>query len=281
MKDKVINDVSSCLQEINEIADAYEEYATQEYELDGEDAPKGPTWYKYHHNLWFRGQSNYEWPLSPKVYREDFYFAAHKAFDFHLGYEQTAFNQFIVRTKHLISKPLSTSELYFLAQHHGLPTRLLDWTTNPLIALYFTVTDIKSKNKDGALFAFFSRKNKKNDVIYVQKEYKRIDNYLSGILGYPPKKTIEPNYPFKIIPLTSPGRILSQSSRFSLHSDNCANINNLIEDEIVKFLIPSSEKELIKKELSLLNINKSSIFLDIDNIVADINDEIYCTNNNC
>lgn len=272
--DEGLRKISDCLEATREIANTYEIETKKEYGVD--ENYQGPSWYKYQHNLWFRGQADYDWPLLPQVCRSDFQESATRSKDSVSGYEKSAFNQFIIRANHLIENEMSISEQYFLAQHYGLPTRLLDWTTNPLTALFFAVSNSKHEQIDGAFFAFLSRNDmpgyEHEGLLYNHRDAKTINSLIKEIL-HEKKGNDFFKYPVRIIPNNQAGRIILQSSRFTLYLNNSKKYD-IGNPAIFKINIPWKYKKSILKELSLLNINRSTLFMDMESIIADIKSEM-------
>jgi hypothetical protein len=112
-------------------------------------------------NLWYRGVNVHFDNQAPGVYRAGFTKRAEQfktkedLEDKRLRLEREMISNFRVAGAAFLSK-YSPTEMYFSAQHFGMPTRLLDWSTNPLAALFFACDG--ADGKDGYVYAMDSRK---------------------------------------------------------------------------------------------------------------------------
>ena len=100
---------------------------------------------------WWRGHANRDWPLAAQVFRTD-------PKGIRRYEDQSALiGHFVSRAPTRSYRACPDRDDYFgwlfLAQHYGLPTRLLDWTENPLVALYFAVNELKED--DGCLWTLW------------------------------------------------------------------------------------------------------------------------------
>ncbi len=91
----------------------------------------------------FRGQSNKDWKISPKLYREDLF-----------DHEGTMIKEIVYASP----KEFEMDKFDILAklQHFGFPTRLLDVSSNPLVALYFACSDKNEMEHDGVVYIFLN-----------------------------------------------------------------------------------------------------------------------------
>ena len=101
---------------------------------------------------WFRGHSNSEYMLIPSVFRPSEGTTNNSSY----YNEKKLLDEFIRCHPEAKEKHTDTIELLTYAQHYGLPTRLLDWSENLLVAVYFACC--ANLDADGEVFIFKSDK---------------------------------------------------------------------------------------------------------------------------
>ncbi len=104
---------------------------------------------KKRHNLtqlWYRGHSDSDYHLVPTIARQ-YKYAGRSIHGFDLQQERNLLHRFRRRAYPHVGRILNEWEALFLARHHELPTRILDWTASPLVALYFACASTKNLDK--------------------------------------------------------------------------------------------------------------------------------------
>lgn len=190
-------------------------------------------------NIWlFRGHSNPEWDLIPKAGRDPY--NKHNDIDIFKSWKRLAVN--------FLNVSYDDWDMITIAQHHGLATRLLDWTFNPLVAVFFAVQN--NEKYDAIIYAYYNPYSIKTDEINVFQH--------EGI--------------GKVKPNGTAARVVRQSGIFTIHNPPTLSLEDNLEDNILeKIIIDSSYRNELRFELSHYGINEFSLFPDLDGLSQHVN----------
>jgi FRG domain len=220
----------------------------------------------------FRGQQRASWGLSPKLYRDFGDYKYLKKYEV----EDEIREEFAARAPILSESRTAADpwEWYFLMQHFGAPTRLLDWTEGALIALYFAVRDHPGLY-DAAVWVLdpfrLNGRAINREEIYAPSEsglpardLRRVAPWLPERFG---RRSRIPAKPIAVYPIHTVRRISTQRSSFTLHGADPAGLDKLEGGRcLVKIVIPSFRVSIIRRDLETAGIDEATIFPDLDGL---------------
>lgn len=219
--------------------------------------------------LWFRGLPKSHLPLIPKLYRP------RRNITQLLAAEDEIREEFVRRAPSLTNhKPENAWEWYFLMQHYGAPTRLLDWTESPQVGLYFAVKDSEGLH-DAAVWVLDpwwlnKRVVGKFEVIppgsagIAEADARRYRPWLPDRFDAKAKLPNRP--PVAIYPTQFDVRMAAQRSCFTIHARPRAPLNEIFPrstDRLAIIVIPSWCINYICAELNDQGVDEATIYPDL------------------
>lgn len=203
----------------------------------------------------FRGVSDASYRLIPKIgrraYVSKFSGAPDEVLDSLQDLEEKTITRFVsMSVPYTDLRNMSSWDQWSIGQHHGLPTRFLDWTENPLIAAYFAVED--TSGNDAAIY------------IINREQFSSSSDFDDPLSGTDDILLHLPSY---INP-----RIIAQKGVFTVHKDPTkpldeTTVSGVLCNTIKLLLVQSCHDEFIEC-LDWYGINKSFIYPGLDGLAG-------------
>lgn len=249
------------------------------------------------HTLFYRGHASDAFTPLPTIFRNQNDDSKKSRY---VENEGELFHNLVTQCPEEFKDCASTFDFLVKMQHYGLPTRLLDITSNPLVALYFACCKLipestKDKNAKNGQVLIYQVPNAEikyfnSDTVSVVSNLARAESnfdfsdeehkerFLHSIQAEKPyfKPYIKEEHLHSVIcvkPKLDNRRIVKQSGAFFLfgmgkQKTDSIRIPDDYRPDIKNIPIPKASKENLLKELATLSISEATLFPEIDNVAS-------------
>lgn len=234
----------------------------------------------------YRGHADSQWDLTPSLFREK-KFAKNRRY-----IEEVLFHEFNARVKEHPGVNSSGWDILFMMRHHGVHTRILDWTEDFAVALFFALEEQITPEKADPRK---SSSQTPDPCLWLLNPYSLNYNNWWGYRGllapkylgsepegkddskfYDYSDYIDNDWPFDwekpvaIRPVQRTQRIQAQNGFFTIHGDNEKALDKLSAKHLRKIHIPRNIHEMAKEFLELAGINLYRLFPEPDALAKTI-----------
>ncbi|HUR94213.1 MAG TPA: FRG domain-containing protein [Gemmatimonadales bacterium] len=225
----------------------------------------------------YRGAADAGWPLLTSLDQLGGARQPHKKAEL----EEYILRNFIRYSRpYFTSPPVNDWEVLVAAQHHGLPTRLLDWTYSPLVAAHFATVDAQV-NTDRAVWRLdWKAVHRRFQLPELALLIQDLEGLLGGDRPFTPSTLFampDSAKPFACMlePPSLDARIVAQSAAFTLCSDKRKTFDEFLErhglgEALTKIVIPRGDAGQIRDQLDLVSVDERRLFPDLDGVAAHL-----------
>lgn len=164
-----------------------------------------------------------------------------------------------------------------VAEHHGLQTRLLDWTYSPFIALHFVTEDLKSYDRDGMIWCLNHRETTRllPNQLRAQADEEGLDVFTADMLDRAAKtlrdfdSLAEDEFVVFLEPPSLDPRITNQFALFSVMSSPSTSLDQWLEKhaELARnIVIPADLKWEVRDKLDQAGITERMLYPGLDGL---------------
>ena len=230
----------------------------------------------------YRGAGDARWPLYTSLDRLGGVSPAHTK----RGLEEHILRNFVRYSRPHFAQAHNAWELLVAAQHHGLPTRLLDWSYSPLVAAHFATRDVSpqapASECDRAIWRLDWRRMHQHfgfpELALLADDLDRLRD-ADGDGHFSPFELMrgEGIAPFACLmePPTLDARIAAQAAVFTVCSTADRPLDAFLEehgiaDALTRVVIPAAHVRRVRDQLDMVSMDERRLFPDLDGVAAQM-----------